>query len=47
MTEFATLGPKTYSYLTDSNNENKKAKSTKKCVVKRRLKFDDCKNCLK
>ena len=32
MTEFACLRQKTYSYLTDDNDENKKAKDTKKCV---------------
>ena len=41
MTEFATLRPKTYSYLKDDGNLNKKAKGTKKCVIKRRLKFSD------
>ena len=30
MTEFASLRPKTYVYLTDNNNENKKAKRTKR-----------------
>ena len=30
MTEFASLRPKTYSYLTDDNDENRKAKDTKK-----------------
>ena len=34
MTEFAALGPKTYSYLMDDKS-NKKAKGTKKCVIKR------------
>ena len=29
MTEFAALRPKTYSYLTNDNNETKKAKDTK------------------
>ena len=29
MTEFASLRPKTYVYLTDNNNENKKTKHTK------------------
>ena len=37
----------TYSYLKDSNNECKKAKGTKKYVVKKKLKFEDYKNCLK
>ena len=41
MTEFVTLRPKTYSYLTDDCEEYKKAKRTKKCVIKRRLKFND------
>ena len=46
MTEFVTLRPKTYSYLTDDCEEDKKAKRTKKCVIKRRLKFNDYKDCL-
>ena len=45
-TEFVTLRPKTYSYLTDDCKEDKKAKGTKKCVIKRMLKFNDYKNCL-
>ena len=39
MTEFAALRPKTDSYLTDHNNENKKAKVTNKCVRERKIKF--------
>ena len=46
MTEFVALRPKTYSYLTDHCEEDKKAKGTKKCVIKRRLKFSDYKDCL-
>ena len=46
MTEFVALRPKTYSYLTDNCEEDKKAKRTKKCVIKRRLKFNDYKDCL-
>ena len=46
VTEFVTLRPKTYSYLTDDCKENKKAKGTKKCVTKRMIKFNDYKNCL-
>ena len=46
MTEFAALRQKTYSYLMDDGNSDKKAKGTKKCVIKRRLKFNDYKNCL-
>ena len=45
-TEFVTLRPKTYSYLTDDCKEDKKAKGTKKCVIKRMIKFNDYKNCL-
>ena len=46
VTEFVTLRPKTYSYLTDDGKEDKKAKGTKKCVIKRMIKFDDYKKCL-
>ena len=46
MTEFVALRPKTYSYLMDDGNSDKKAKGTKKCVIKRRLKFNDYKDCL-
>ena len=46
MMEFAALRPKKYSYLMDDGSENKKAKGTKKCVIKRRIKFNDYKNCL-
>ena len=45
MNEFAALRAKTYSYLTDIND--KKAKGTKKCAVKSKLKFQDYKHCLK
>ena len=40
------LRAKTYSYLTDINGEAKKAKDTKKCLMKRKVKFEDYKNCL-
>ena len=46
ITEFLTLRPKTYSYLTDNGKEDKKVKGTKKCVIKRMIKSDDYKNCL-
>ena len=46
ITESVTLRPKTYSYLTDDFKEDKKAKGTKKCVIKRMIKFDDYKKCL-
>ena len=37
ITEFVTLRPKTYSYLTDDDEEDKKAKGTKKCVIKKMI----------
>ena len=37
ITEFVTLRPKIYSYLTDDCKEDKKAKGTKKCVIKRMI----------
>ena len=43
ITEFVTLRPKTYSYLTDDGKEDKKAKGTKKCVIKKMIKFNDIK----
>ena len=46
ITEFVTLRPKTYSYLTDDGKEDKKAKGTKKCVIKKMIKFNDYKKCL-
>ena len=32
--------------MTDDGNEDKKTKGTKKCVIKRMIKFNDYKNCL-
>ena len=46
MKEFFRLGAKTCSYLRDNNDEDKKAKGTKKCFIKRKLKFQYYKNCL-
>ena len=46
ITEFVTLRPKTYSFLTDDGNEDKKAKGAKKCVIKKMIKFNDYKKCL-
>ena len=46
MTKFVGLRVKNYSYLIDDGGEDKKAKSTKKCVIKRKLKFESYKNCL-
>ena len=46
ITEFVTLRPKTYSYLTDDGKEDKKSKETKKCIIKKIIKFNDYKKCL-
>ena len=46
ITEFVALRPKAYSYRTDDLVELKKAKGTKKCIVKKMLVFDDYKKCL-
>ena len=46
ITEFVTLRPKTYSFLTDNGKEDKKAKGTKKCIIKKMIKFNDYKKCL-
>ena len=46
MAEFVALRPKTYSYLINDGGSDKKAKGTNECVIKRRLKFNDYKDCL-
>ena len=46
ITEFVALRPKTYSYLDDNCNEHKKAKGTKKWVIKQRTIFQNFKDCL-
>ena len=47
VTKFAGLRAKTYSYLIDDGSEDKKAKSTRKCVIKRKINIESYKNCLK
>ena len=44
--EFVALRPKTYSYLDDNCNKHKKAKGTKKCVIKQKSMFQNVKDCL-
>ena len=44
--EFIGLRAKTYGYLMDDDSEKENAKGTKKCVIKRMLKFNDYKDCL-
>ena len=43
MAEFIALRAKAYAYLMGDGNEHKKAKGTKKCVVKRELQFENYK----
>ena len=45
MTKFVGLRAKTYAYLMDDDSEHKKAKRTKKCVIKRKLMFKNYKDC--
>ena len=46
MTEFIALRAKTYAYLLDDDSEHKKAKGTKKCIIKRELTFKNYKDSL-
>ena len=46
ITEFVALRPKAYSYITNDFTEMKKAKGTKKCVIKKMLRFEAYKKCL-
>ena len=43
MTKFVRLRAKTYNYLIDDGSEDKKAKTTKTCVIKRKVKFENYK----
>ena len=42
--KFVGLRAKTYIYLIDDHSEDKKAKDTKQCITKRKLKFENHKN---
>ena len=46
MKEFVALKAKTYIYLMDDDGEEKKAKGTNKCIIKRKLMFENYKDCL-
>ena len=46
MKEFCALRAKTYTYLMDDDSEKKKAKGIKRCVIKRRLMFENYKDSL-
>ena len=54
MIEVVSLRPKTYAYLIHGYNDNdyekirtikKKTKWTRKCVIKQKLMFENCKDC--
>ena len=45
MIEFVGLRAKIWSYLMDDGNEHRKAKGTKKCIIKRGLMFKNYKDC--
>ena len=45
--EFVALKAKTYAYLMDDDDsEHKKAKDTKKCIIKREIMFEHYEDCL-
>ena len=46
ITKSLKLKSKSYNYLIDDGSEDKKANDTKKCIMKRKLKFENYKNCL-
>ena len=46
MTEVVALRPKTYVYLMDDGSDHKKAKGTKRCVIKQKIIFQNYKDCL-
>ena len=46
MTKFVAFRPKLYAYKTLSGTGDKKCRGVKKCVMKKRLDFEDYKQCL-
>ena len=46
MKEFCELRAKAYSYLMDDDSEVKISKGTEKCIIKRKLMFENYKDCL-
>ena len=46
MKEFVALRIKIYAYLMDDDSKKKKAKATKKCVIKCELMFENYRDCL-
>ena len=46
MKKFSALRAKTYTYLMDDDSENKRVKKVKRCVIKRKLMFENYKDSL-
>ena len=46
MKKFVGIRAKSWAYLMDDHSQHKKAKRTKKCVIKRRLMFENYTDCL-
>ena len=46
MYKFTALKTNTYSYFTENKHKYKKSKDTKRCAIKRILKFEDYKHFL-
>ena len=46
MIEFCALRAKTYAFLLDNNTEKKRAKGTKRCIIKKEIMFEHYKDCL-
>ena len=46
MTELSALRAKGYAYITEDDSAHKRAKGTKKCIIKREIMFEHYKDCL-
>ena len=46
MTEFCALRAKAFAYITEDGSVHKRAKGTKKCIIKREIMFEHYKDCL-
>ena len=46
MIEFCALRAKTYTFLLDDDTEKKRAKGTKRCIIKKEIMFERYKDCL-
>ena len=46
MKEFCALRAKAYAYITEDGSVHKRAKGTKKCIIKREIMFEHYEDCL-